>query len=360
MKKIALKLSLFVIPIIIYIFVGIFVDAYNVFHVDDIRFTYATPNQNFIKTKYVLENKDTFNAFVLGSSRAGNFPEDYLPDKTESGKSLNWYNMTYAMGCVEENYMTVSTFIDNGIKVDALVLFLDEISMYRNKTEGLDNLIFTTYQTYEESPLKFYYSYIKQKPVLKLVPAVFENLSNKIHQEVNYLGQRNLFYSYGVDERNVDMSIGSGSEMFESEAVFEYTDSSRTIDALRNLKALCQSENIELYIVATPLLKTTYVNAVSKGYLEFLSDASKVVDFYCFSGLNCYTMNPDYYFDASHFRPYVGKEMEKVLFRTGKERDDALTAAENEYSLIKFGVKVTAENADEVIECLRNEMLKAS
>ncbi|MCR5155487.1 MAG: hypothetical protein K6C96_02245, partial [Butyrivibrio sp.] len=79
MKKLLAKLSLFIIPVLIYLGVSVYIDAYNVFHVDDIRLTYMTPDQNFIKTKYVLEHKDRFNAFLLGSSRVGNLPEEGLP-----------------------------------------------------------------------------------------------------------------------------------------------------------------------------------------------------------------------------------------------------------------------------------------
>ncbi len=339
MKKIAFKLALFVIPVILYVAVGVFVDAYNVFHVNDIRFTYATPNQNFIKTKYVLENKDNFNAFVFGSSRAANLPKDYLPETTSDGRELNWYNMTYAMGCIEENYETVKTFIDGGVRIDELVVLIDEISMYRNKTEGRDNLIFTTYQTYEESPLKFYYSYIKQKPVFKLIPSVFDNILQGKSNNPEHMFKKQLFYSYGVDEKNIEMDIGENTAMFSPEAVFEYSEASRSIAALEKLRDLCELENIELIVVTTPILESTYRDAVSKGYLEFLTDVADVVPYYCFSGLNKYTTNADYYFDASHFRPYVGAEMEKAIFGNyeGKEL-------------------VTKDNVNEIIKELRTEL----
>ena len=95
MKKLLGKLFLFIIPVCLYVLISIFVDAYNVFHVDNIRITDVTPNQNFIKTKYVIENNDKFNAFILGSSRAANLPREGLPGATDNGVELSWYNMTY-------------------------------------------------------------------------------------------------------------------------------------------------------------------------------------------------------------------------------------------------------------------------
>lgn len=356
MKKLLAKLCLFIIPVFIYLGASIYIDAYNVFHVDNIRLTYVTPNQNFIKTKYVLNNKDRFNAFVLGSSRAGNLPLDGLPKMGPEGQKLHWYNMTYAMGCPEENYQTVRTFLDNGVKIEELVILVDEISMWRNAFEGTGDLIFATYQTYEENPLKFYYAYIKQKPLLKLLPAVIENDLAEEGSEV--LLKKSLFYEYGVGEANTDMAIGSPTNMFEPERSLEYTEASTSVESVRRLKEFCDENGIELLVITSPVLESTYRQGVDNGYLDFLTDLASVTDYYCFSGLNAYTREAMYYFDASHFRPYVGREMEKVLFGNDNERMNSVSEACSAATVVPFGTIVTADNVDEVIGGLVQELGK--
>ena len=51
--------------------VSIIVDPYSVFHYTDVKITQIESNSNYIKTKYILSEETDFNAFILGSSRAG-------------------------------------------------------------------------------------------------------------------------------------------------------------------------------------------------------------------------------------------------------------------------------------------------
>ncbi|WP_026488668.1 hypothetical protein [Butyrivibrio sp. XBB1001] len=339
MKKLSLKLCLFIIPVLIYVGISVFVDAYNVFHVEDIRFTDITPNQNYIKTKYVLNNKDKFNAFILGSSRVANLPPDGLPQTTEDGKDLRWYNMTYAMGAPQENYQTVKSLIDGGVEIDELIIMIDEISMWKGISYERDQLIFVNYQTYEMSPLKFYYAYIKQKPVLRILPQIFE----KIVGSREFEQKKELFYEYGVDIKNTDLSIGQDVRNLGSARSLEYTEKAGSIEALQNLVDICEARDIKLVVLTTPIYEETYREGVENGYLEFLKDVAKVTDFYNFSGLNEYTESSKYYFDESHFRPYVGNEMEKIVF--GEEQPQGL-----------FGIHVDSSNISEVIDELEEQL----
>ncbi len=345
MKKLLKKLLLFIIPVLIYVGAAVYIDAYNVFHVENIRFTRVTPNQNFIKTKYILKNKDKFNAYVFGSSRAANLPVQGLPTTLKDGTELKWYNMTYAMGCVEENYHTIKDMVDGGVHIDMVVMLMDEISMWRNADYSTDECIFTSYQTYKLNPLAFYYSYIKQKPLLDLIPEIFSDKICEFTDKAS-IRKKELFYSYGVDEKNTDMNYSLGEEMMDPEHSVEYTDKSTSVQAMKELAGLCLDNDIRLIVLATPLLESTYQEAVDNGYLEFLRDMAEVTDYYCFSGLNEYTQEAGYYFDASHFKPYLGYEMEKIVFGDGDSSEDGGM----------FGVYVTKDNADEVIGMLKEEL----
>ncbi|SFB70840.1 hypothetical protein [Butyrivibrio sp. YAB3001] len=305
----------------------------------------------FIKTKYILEHKEKFNAFLFGSSRMANLPLEGLPKVTEDGTKLNWYNMTYAMGAPEENYNTIKTFVEEGVKIDELIIMIDEISMWKNATDSLDNPIYSTYQTYQRSPLKFFYSYIKLKPVYKLLPDIIKNdlgLKDKALKE--------LFYDYGVDIKNTDLTIGDDTEMYDSERSLPYSEESHAVSAMEELVKLCEENNIKLVVITTPILESTYREGVENGYLDFLTDVSEYTEFYLFSGLNEYTTRAKYYFDSSHFKPYVGLEMEKVLFADEEIRNEAIKNAESVSEEISFGMKVNSANINEVVAVLRKEL----
>ncbi len=353
MKKLICKLLLFIIPVLIYVGVSIFLDPYNVFHTDNIRITYMTPDQNFIKTKYILEHKEKFNAFLFGSSRVANLPLDGLPKTSDDGSKLSWYNMTYAMGGVEENYNTLQTLINGGVDVHEIIIMIDEIAMWKSAGYDEDNLIYIPYQAYEASPLKFYYSYIKQKPNFKLLPQVLDNYLGK---NTCVQGKEN-FYSYGVDARNMDLTYGQGqAPEYGSERSLEYSEGSHAIEYLGKLVELCEEKNIKLYVVTTPIYEETYREGVQNGYLDFLKDAAEVTDFYLFSGINTYTISGNYYFDASHFRPYVGLQMEKIIFGNKDEAKKAIKEAANSMSKVSFGQVVTRDNILDTLDDLQKEL----
>ncbi len=364
MKKLIGKLFLLTVSVALYVGICCFFDAYNIFHPKDIRITYMTPNQNYIKTKYILGNKDKFNAFIFGSSRAANLPANGLPDVDSEGNRLKWYNMTYAMGAPEENYLTMKTFVDNGVDIKCAVVMIDEISMWKALNTGLDEPIFSTYQTYEKEPLKFYYSYIKIKPVWKLFPEIVDNYRatsswmSKNDNSAYIADNKKLFYDYGIDINNTEMDVPKSGEMPKAERSLVYNaDDCSSVRGLQNIVNLCKENDIELVVIANPVLETTYKEGVENGYLDFLKDVASITDYYCFSGLNTYTTDGKYWFDSSHFRPYVGYKVEQVLFGTPKEKEEADKEARSEESVADFGVHVTADNVDQVISQLQNEIV---
>ena len=81
MKKFLLKLLVFTLILTaIFAPVNIFIDPYNIFHYDRPVDNGVEPNKNFIKTKYILHNRDKFDSLVFGSSRAGFIDVSAIPD----------------------------------------------------------------------------------------------------------------------------------------------------------------------------------------------------------------------------------------------------------------------------------------
>ncbi|WP_155839487.1 hypothetical protein [Butyrivibrio proteoclasticus] len=336
MKKLLKRLPLLIIPVLIYVLVVYVNDIFNVFHYDNIRQTSASGNENYIKTRYVIENPDKFNAFILGSSRVANLPKDGLPSEL-NGDMLSWYNMTYPMGCPKDNLETIKTFLKNGVDVKYVVMGIDEISMYRKYEENAGDLIYKQYQEYEASPIRFFYSYLKVKPDFKV-------LKESLSQTTSNREETRLFYDYGVEMPNLDVKCPEKDAEMVGSLGCGYYGGSESIDAIKELVILCQENGIELKIFTSPVLESTYREAVSKGYLDFLSDVAGVTDFYNFSGLNEYTTDMRFYFDASHYKPYVGLQIEKCLFDSKKESDVAV-----------FGAYITESNVNELIARLEDE-----
>lgn len=340
MKKLIIRACLCIVPFLIYLGTVLYVDVFNVFHRDNIRITDAARNDNYIKTRYIIDNSDKYNSFILGSSRVGNIPPQGLISNFE-GEELHWYNMTYPMGCPKDNLETVKTFLENGVDIKCLVIGIDEISMYNTYENNSSELIEKQYQEYEKSPLSFWYKYIMVKPE-------FSILSQVISQDENDAENVSLFYEYGVDKRNIDISEPSKEKTMVKSLgcgyYFEERSESEPINAIKELKEICDEKGIRLIIFSSPVLESTYEEAVSKGYIEFLEDVAAVTDFYNFSGLNQYTTNMKYYFDASHYDPFVGLKIEEIIF-----------ADEHISDVKEFGAYITKDNASELISYLKGE-----
>jgi hypothetical protein len=96
-------------------------DPYNVFHYKNIRDNGVGPNQNYIKMRYLLDNPDKFDSFVVGSSKVGFIDVDRI----NPGR---WYNMTHGWGTPKEYYENLRVLMENGIVPATVLLGIDTAS----------------------------------------------------------------------------------------------------------------------------------------------------------------------------------------------------------------------------------------
>ena len=318
-------------------------DTFNVFHWDNIRFTSAEPNKNFVKTQYIIHNPKKFNAFIFGSSRVGNIPPNLLP-KENDGIPLTWYNMTCSVGIPKEHFLTIKTFLKNRVDVNTVMIAFDEIAMYRSIEQNNADLLRCPFQVYEKSKFDFFRPYLTTA-VDPLIIKQIDEYDYEAHKQ-----QSEQFYSFGCwgDDfslpENIDLSryeIGhQGYPLKES-----YKDLGEIVD-------LCAENGIKLILFTNPMYQILYRNSVEDGYLDFLTKVAQKCEFYNFSTLNNYTQNPRYFYEWSHYRPALGLIIEKYLFGTEKERAEIRKEAGDEL----FGIKVNSENVDFVISELKKKI----
>ena len=130
----------------------IWLDPYNVFHYDHIRFNGVEPNQNFIKTRYILDNPDRFDSFLFGSSRVGMLDVSKI-------KSGHFYNMAYSEGLPKEHLQNLRIFLDHGLKISNVWLGVDNISCFADPERHNKSLMRKAYPA-DGKLWKFYLPYI--------------------------------------------------------------------------------------------------------------------------------------------------------------------------------------------------------
>lgn len=317
-------------------------DTFNVFHWKDIRFTEAEPNKNFIKTRYILNEPEKFNAFVFGSSRAGYVPPDRLPRELD-GVSLSWYNMTCSEGIPAEHYLTLQTFLDNGVHVKMVIVEFDNISMYTSLERHRGQLLRRPYQVYEKSKWTFFRPYLKFDTP-ESIKAELDAYDAGAHN-----AEREFFYSYGTLPLIADFGLTENPQPERFAAGQPGYQFMEAYKDLENIVRLCREQGIRLVLFTTPLYQLMLRNSVADGYLDFLRSVAQGCEFYNFSTLNAFTMNPAYYFDCNHYRPILGLIVEKFIFGTDGERDEVRRQAGDDL----FGMRVNSGNVDSVLAQLK-------
>lgn len=343
-KKFLLKCFLIFFVISVFIVPNVFFDTFNVFHWQNIRFTTAEPNKNFVKTQYIVHNPQKFNAFIFGSSRVGNIPKDLLP-KDLNGKSLRWYNMTYSEGIPKEHFLSLQTFLKNGVDVKMVILAFDNISMYASISDHKSQLLRLPFQVYEENKFRFYKPYLTDRPHVTIIKDIL------LYQKFKHNDDFENFYSYGTGNTDFSLTENPNMERYVSmhpNGVYTEKDSYKDLE---DIAELCKMHKIKLILISNPIYETTYKDAVDAGYFDLLRKVAQKCGFYNFSSLNFYTKNPQYYFESSHYRPALGLIIEKMLFSTEEEKSKIREAANDNY----WGVKVNSQNIDEIISYLQSQ-----
>ncbi len=347
----------FAIKIIILLIVACFVygsriyfDTFNIFHWKNIRFIEATPNRNFIKTKYILNEPAKFNAFLFGSSRIGPMPPDFLP-KEYKGEKLSWYNMTYPTGIPKENLETVKTFLKNNVKIKVAIVQFDDIALQVSPEEHKNTHFCMPYQIYEKNKILFYLNFLKIKTDSSIVKQVIA------YDKTQHKTDSKNFYSYGIYDIEMDNTSiltpekEKDHKRYNSYDIQAFSEKNSYKD-IEELVELCNENNIELILITTPLYKTAYNIAVDNGYLNFLRDVAQNCVFYNFSSINKYTTDYKYYFESIHYRPALGLIIEKMLFGSEEEKEQIRKDAGDKL----WGIKVNSDNVDFVIQELKKQI----
>ncbi|MDO4499736.1 MAG: hypothetical protein Q4B60_00510 [Erysipelotrichaceae bacterium] len=290
MKKFVTKVLLFTLILgVISIAFSYAIDPFNVFHSLNIKDNGVEPNKNYIKMNYILNNPDKFDSFVFGSSRVGNIHVNNIWGQTA-------YNMTYSEGTPKEALENVKTLIKNDIYPKNIYLGVDSLS-YTIDPDSHNSASNAPYELSINNPLKFYSLYID--PAMSLES--YLNIISKHEFDDSYAYR---FYEFGwnsdygqeaskYDFENVEPSIGNSYRLEE------------TINEIKELKELCDSNNIKLTVFTNPMHYVTYEASLDLNYFEFLRQLAEVTEFCNFSGYNDITTDNSYWIDNSHYNAEV-------------------------------------------------------
>lgn len=342
MKKFILKLLIFALIVIgILMPVNIIIDPYNIFHYDNPVDNGVEPNKNFIKTKYILHNKDKFDSLVFGSSRAGFIDVASIPD----GK---YYDMCYSEGVPHEHVNTLKVLIKGGFVPKNVLVLIDDISCFVDPKAHENMLYRVPYPTGGFiSHLEFYAKYCDIITTADSLSVIKEH-ENAGKTDPDFAERFRNSGTERLDKiSNFDGTDGNGNELPGYAADYYSLRLDEVIADMSELKNLCEEYNIKLTVVTNPLYYKTYEVAAENGYLDFLYELADVCEYTNFSGISNVTTTCSNYYETSHFTPYVSWAMVETVYNGYV--DEFLNGQ-------GFGVKVNSENRDDFIKLLREQL----
>ena len=174
------------------------------------------------------------------------------------------------------------------------------------------------------------------EPEKKNAPAIFKEYGyNDLQGAYNYISD---FDWNGAGAKKPSLGIRE---------MINYDEGIRiALRDMREIKKLCDENNIELIVFTNPMYYITHVRSLEIGYLNFLKGLADITDFYNFSGLNEITMNNNNYLETSHYRAEIGDLIIDVIWN-GKKFDGLYNQG--------FGMKINRDNINELIHLLKSQ-----
>lgn len=293
--------------------INVFIDAYGIFK-KDMRTQILEPNKNYIKTKYILENKNNYDSFIFGSSRVGVIPVEKI-------LKYKFYNMTYSEGLPNEWLKTLKTFIENDIKIKMIIIGIDDISFKVDYKEHFNQPMRIPYQN-----LKLYKNilknYVLTNPINKYNILTLKKILKKEYTNsyINiYTIGSNTQEAYVKDkeiENNIQKHKEKGEFLINGYGSRKFINIEENIEIIKEIENLCLKNNISLIVIFNPLHKTAYVGNNEKEYKEIKERLFNLLDcsIYDFSEKNSISLNNYYWYETSHFRTNVGEMILKTIF----------------------------------------------
>ncbi len=291
-----------------------------------------------LKAEHIVHFGKEYDAFLLGGSKAGAF----RPEKLQELDGYRYYNLFEVHGNFTE-YEVMTNFLMKYANPKKIVIALSgsEVNQISRDQNDLHDRIPAV---------------VSGKPkILEIADLLFKDVSVSFQElkergfsppayEGPTEGERDLsrYYPRMQDDAAWESYTKTSvlatydkdlKQLFKKNPKSEYYQ--EILDSLRRIKKICDKNDTQLQIIVTPSFFTRYKGYDSTYYRDYLSDISRITDFWDFSGYNDITLNPYNFYDRTHFYYEVADLMIDTI--SGKD------------SYPGFGIHVSRENAAEYV-----------
>ncbi|MHC1744325.1 MAG: hypothetical protein AB9873_15000 [Syntrophobacteraceae bacterium] len=310
------------------------VDPYGIFRKDFTR-QREELNSHFVKMRHLLGNPAKYDSLLIGSSRVGKIDVRRLGDG-------RYYNLSYPVGVPGAHLEDITMLLAKGMRIKSILMGLDDFS-YKVDPAGHRHVPLThPYGSWLEN-LYFYTEYLLKIPRMRYIKEYRDKRKVKIYYDIYETGMPLHKQEDERIERNVQAHVND--RKFASPCYHRGDRIEETIKDIEEIKAVCEYNNIKLYVFINPIHKTTYIDGGPNTFDEFKRKLVQIVDFYDFSGLNSVTIDNYCYYETSHYRYFIGDFIIARIFN-----DNSVQVPED------FGVLVNKDNIEAHLISLRQSL----
>lgn len=319
------------------------------YHIDPTDYFSVTKNSEYyspnnyaraIKSQYVKKHADEIEAVVVGGSKAGVLSPELLTEYT--GKK--YYNYYFNVGNFSD-YLKYSKFLIENTDISEITLHFSsfEVKDFTREDSGASIYQIPAILTGSKwEQLTEFTSYLMTdiNTTLKEMSkdpskTKFDDLSSG---ERNWKKGEDQFaanpeeYTAKQVTKNMDKYLAN----FFSQKASTYPAFDDNIDALRQIKALCDENGVTLKVVIGASFVGERDTYESYRYYEYLRQIVSITDVWDFSDFNEVNMNPYNFINRKHYDKAVGTLMLDTMY--GKRTHEG------------FGIYLTKDNIDDYLD----------
>lgn len=284
-----------------------------------------TLNRDFQSTELFIKNYNNYNynSFILGNSRSF-FYDISAWEKYIDGNSFHFNSSAESLFGIERKL----NFLDKkNVKIKNVLIVLDYGTLC--KTNNSRGHLFVKHPLISgESYFSFYKEMFKgffPKPIIAYVD-LFLTKKRKTYMsefgirenvwKINLISNQLSYFLYdSVLEKDIHKYYKGKEDIFyHRDTVQLYSEvaiGSKQKKLLLNMKSIFSSQKTNYKFIINPLYDQFKINSEDLNYLNNLFGNENIFDY---SGINEFTNDYKNYYESSHYRPHVAKNIMQVIY----------------------------------------------
>ncbi|MBK7498965.1 MAG: hypothetical protein IPI19_07635 [Ignavibacteriales bacterium] len=325
------RVGIFLVPFFIVLISFFILDPFKIlYEYKNYSGSFIQLNRDVISSKTLIKNYDKYkyNSFIFGSSR------------TVAFKTWDWKNhldssgVLFSFDASNENIFGMLTKIkylnDNHIKIDNALLVVCSDATFLSISD-LDGPLYIKYPDIASTnQLNFYLTFISswfdKLFFVKYIDYKFFQVQREYSkdiiepQNIDYDDVYNNFFITKIDRQLKSRPDAYYSEMLKDSLFYkkqipamieEPQINDIAIEYLREMAGILKHNNTNYKLVISPLYNTPKFNITDYETLVRIFGSENVFDF---SGENSITSNYRNYYERSHYRPEVGRQILEIIY----------------------------------------------